>query len=382
MLRRTLSQVLLAGLFILLVVTILGQAFGQPMLLSYVETGSMEPTLDTGDGFIAIPSALSPSPAEGDVVTFEAETIDDGGFTTHRIVEEQDGGYVTRGDANPFTDQDGGEPLVTDEDIVATALQFDGNVISIPYFGTVLMTAQSVLASLFIIIGGVLGIETTGTPQLLGVGLVVVGLLLFVWSSVRDRSGAPARSERRTQNESVLTDTRVLAVLLVLLVLIPANAAMVLPSGETEFIIDGDEVEETGDLSAGDSIPAEIDARNGGLISVTIVMDAADPDVSVEPRVISIGPGGTASAEVPVTAPEPGVDREVTVTEHRYLGILPESLILALHDTNPYLALGVLNFLIALAIVGIVGGFLGFKQVPYREKSRQLPVFIWIRKKL
>src|SRR6056297_3527746 len=130
-----------AALFVILL--LVGQLLGQPILLGYVATGSMEPTMDAGDGFVAIPSAVSGDVEEGDVVVFQARELHDGGLTTHRVVDETEGGYVTKGDANPFTDQDGGEPPVTDGQIVANALQIEGTVVTIPHLGTVVMGIQS-----------------------------------------------------------------------------------------------------------------------------------------------------------------------------------------------------------------------------------------------
>jgi len=92
------------ALAVFLVSMVLGQVLGQPVLLGFVTSESMEPTLETGDGFVAVPAALTGPVEEGDVVTFRAEEIQGGGLTTHRVVDETDRGYITRGDANPFTD--------------------------------------------------------------------------------------------------------------------------------------------------------------------------------------------------------------------------------------------------------------------------------------
>ncbi len=98
---------------------LLGQVLGQPILLGFVVTGTMSPTVEPGDGFIAIPPELAGDIEDGYVVTFEAEQIGGGGLTTHRIVRKTERGYITRGDANPFTDQDGGSefsrPITDDE---------------------------------------------------------------------------------------------------------------------------------------------------------------------------------------------------------------------------------------------------------------------------
>ncbi|MFC6729097.1 signal peptidase I, partial [Natronoarchaeum mannanilyticum] len=135
------------ALLVVVAALVVGQLLGQPILLGYVATDSMEPTMDAGDGFIAIPSPLAGDVSEGDVVVFEAEQLHGGGLTTHRVVGETDRGYVTKGDANPFTDQDGGEPPVSDQQIVAEALQINGEVVVIPHLGTAVMGIQSGVSS-------------------------------------------------------------------------------------------------------------------------------------------------------------------------------------------------------------------------------------------
>jgi signal peptidase I len=56
----------------LVLAIVAGHLLGVPVALSYVETGSMEPTIGTGDGFVAILAAVSGPIEEGDVVVFDA----------------------------------------------------------------------------------------------------------------------------------------------------------------------------------------------------------------------------------------------------------------------------------------------------------------------
>jgi signal peptidase len=91
-----LSSVAQGVALVFLLLVVLSSLVGYPMGVSYVTSGSMEPTLDTGDGFVAIPTVLTGSPTEGDVVVFRAEEVNDGRLTTHRVVEETEQGYVTR----------------------------------------------------------------------------------------------------------------------------------------------------------------------------------------------------------------------------------------------------------------------------------------------
>jgi len=112
-------------LVVFVVAMILGQLLGQPILLGFVLTGSMdaEPAnMAPGDGFVAIPPVFVDDIETGDVVTFNARELQGGGLTTHRVVGQTEEGYITRGDANPFTDQDGPEPPVREAQIVAVIL--------------------------------------------------------------------------------------------------------------------------------------------------------------------------------------------------------------------------------------------------------------------
>jgi signal peptidase len=52
-----------------------GSILGQPIFLSYVETESMSPTLEPGDGFIAVPAEIDSSVAECDVFACKTEKI-------------------------------------------------------------------------------------------------------------------------------------------------------------------------------------------------------------------------------------------------------------------------------------------------------------------
>lgn len=97
---------------IVLISFIFGSLFGQPVLLSYVETGNMEPTMAPSEGFVALPPGVTGETEVGDVIVFQAEEIQGGGLTTHRVVGETEQGFITKGDANPFVNQDDQGPPI------------------------------------------------------------------------------------------------------------------------------------------------------------------------------------------------------------------------------------------------------------------------------
>lgn len=364
------------ALAVALVSLVAGAVVGQPVLLSYVETGSMAPTMEPGDGFVAVPPALAGPPAEGDVVTYRAETLHGGSLTTHRIVGETEGGYLTRGDANPFTDQDGGEPPVTEDRIVAHALQVGGRVVVIPYLGTAIEGIQGAMIGVQNAFAAAIGVDAFLGPQGVGFVLFAVGLGLFGLSLVLGRIEGPTRDRHRSRSRAGGIDAwRITAVLLVV-VLVPANVAMVVPSGVHEMTVDGDAVANAGTVAPGEPTAWDYTVENRGFVPVVVVFESEDPSVSIPEYRRALGPGETRELSIAVDAPPPGETRTGTVREFRYLLVVPPSVVEALHDSSPFLAWATINALLAVLLVGLVGVTVGFGRVRVETNSRRS---LWTR---
>lgn len=345
---RTLQIVVLVALVSL----VAGAVIGQPVLLSYVETGSMAPTVNAGDGFIAVPSILAGPPSEGDVVVYRAEQLQGGGLTTHRIVDRTDRGYVTKGDANPFTDQDGGEPPVTEGQIVAHALEIGGAVVVLPHLGTAVIAIQTGMITVQNWIAGLLGVDLLLGPQGVGAVLVVVGATLFVLSFVL--GDGRSRTRTRTVSRSETLDVRAVTLALLVVVLLPANVAMIVPGGVHEMNVDGDTVTQSPDISAGDPIGWEYEISNRGFVPVVVVFESTDADVSVPQYRRTLAPGSSRTVSIAIDAPAPGERRTGTVREYHYLPFLPPSAIGWLHGRHPFLAWAVLNVVVAVPFVAVL----------------------------
>lgn len=369
-----------AVLVVALVSLVVGAVVGQPVLLSFVETGSMEPTIDTGDGFIAVPTVLAGPPSEGDVIVFRAQELQGGGLTTHRVVDATDRGYITRGDANPFTDQDGGEPPVTEDRIVAHALQVGGRVVVIPFLGRAITAIQDAMIGLQNAVAATLGVDAFLGPQ--GVGLVLfgVGFALFGLSAVLGRVEGPTRERRRDRSRGGGLDARRATLVLLAVVLLPANAAMVVPSGVHEMTIDGDAVAASEDVTPGEQAAWQYTVRNRGFVPVVVVFEPGDSSVSIPQYRRALGPGDTRELSVGVTAPSPGEMRTGTVREYRYLLVLPPLVIETLHDGDPRLAWLAINAVLSGGLVLLVSKAVGFGRVRTGATGR-VPLWVQLRRR-
>jgi signal peptidase len=346
-------------LLILVVVSLLaGQFLGQPVLLSYVETGSMAPTMEPGDGFVAVPSAVAGEVEEGDVVTFRAEEIQGGGLTTHRVVGETERGYVTRGDANPFTDQDGGEPPVKDAQIVAKALQVGGTVVVIPNLGTVVVGVQDVISGAQRWLAATLGTRSLLGPQGLTYVLLAGSALAYVLDLVLGDDRNERRERTRSREDGV--STRLVMVALALLVVSTATAAMVVPAGTQEFGVVSAEFdsEQPTTIRQGESSTFPYRVPNAGLVPVHVYFDSSD-GVALDSEYAYVGSRGDATVDLTITAPPETGYYRYFVTEYRYLAVLPGPAVDALYRVHPWLPIVVIDallggtmYLVGMAVVG------------------------------
>lgn len=328
-------QVLVAAALLAMVV---GQLLGQPVLLGYVETGSMEPTLEPGDGFVAIPSPVASDPEPGDVVVFDAQEIEGGGLTTHRIVEETDRGYVTRGDANPFTDQDGPESPVQDAQVVATVAQPGGSVLAIPHVGSVTMTINDAFGAVQTWLASTLGVRSAqGTT---GIAYVLLGISVgaYVVETLRERRQAALESRLGRSAEDAV-DPRTLCVGFALLVAVASLGSMAIPAGAQSFDVVSSQSQSDRPLVIEQGTTERIDYQtaNSGFVPVLVRLEPRSDGVAVEDSSLLVDRRGDAETTVALTAPPETGAYQLYVYESRYLYVLPASVLLALAGVHPWL---------------------------------------------
>ena len=368
--RRTLvrSVELLALLLVLSLVA--GQLLGQPVLLAFVETGSMASTMEPGDGFVAIPAQLAGPVEAGDVVTFRAEEIQGGGLTTHRIVGETDRGYITRGGANPFTDQDSDEPPVKDAQIVAVAWSPGGEVFVVPGLGTAVQGVQGVLGFAQRTLASLLGTRSLLGTQGLAYLLFAATALYYLAGEYRSRGGRSR--ERKSRSRETGLDPRLVMLVFTLVLVGGATAAMVGPAGQQQYGVVSAEFESDRPtvIPAGESNSVPYPVGNSGIIPVHVYVEPASDGVAVEPRHLYLERGELRNTSVTLQAPpETGYYRRFVV-QHRYLALLPASTIDALYTTHPWLPIVAVDLLLGVPFYVLGVALLGGGRIRRRSRDR------------
>jgi signal peptidase len=259
----------------------------------------MSPTIQEGDGFVVVPDQLTGDIDEGDVVVFQSQEIEGGELTTHRIVGETDRGYITKGDGNPFTDQDGVEPPVTESQIVATAWQPGGRIVRIPSLGTAILGTRAFVFEVQASVAAAVGVEGADNAQEVGGALFLSGLVLLVLTTVNQFRRGTSRDRSRTRGQDTV-DPRYAVIFLIAIVVVPANLAMVSPS--TTHEISTAEIAQGSGVGPGGTAEAKLSARNGGAVTMLVVFEPPE-DVTLNSRQLEVVGGGTASTTMFVPVP-------------------------------------------------------------------------------
>ncbi|WP_226022287.1 signal peptidase I [Halomicrobium salinisoli] len=357
----------------LVLAMIAGQLLGQPAVVGYVETGSMAPTLAPGDGFVAVPAALAGPIEEGDVVTFRAEQLHGGGLTTHRVVGETERGYVTRGDANPFTDQDGVEPPVKDDQIVAVAWRPGGEVLVLPGIGAAVTGVRAALEGGQTMLAQFLGTRAVLGTQGFAYLLFAVTGAYYVVSTWRD-DGA---GRDRTRERDAGVDPRTITVVGTLAVVLVVTAAMVGPSGAQRIDVVSAEFESPN--------PGVIERGTTGTVNYTVTNDAAVPavvylesndGVAADPSTTTVSARTERTVVLAITAPGETGHYRYYLTERRYLAVLPTPLIDALYRLHPWLPVAVIDAVLGGVVYLALGAALGSERARSRSRDRSS----WLRR--
>jgi signal peptidase len=328
----------------------------------------MEPTIDVGDGFVAVPPDAAGEIDEGDIIVFESEQIQGGGLTTHRVVDVTAEGYVTQGDNNPFTDQDGGEPPVSRTEVKAVAWRPGGSVLTIPFVGTAVSGMQSLLESVQLTLARSFGTRALlGTQGLAYLMLGTSVLLYLVAGRVEDDR---RRERRRTRNNG--TSAYKLMALLTLVIVAGVTASMVVPAGSQEFGIVSAEFESDSPtvIQQGTTESFNYSVENTGVIPTVVFLEATGERIDTQPRQFTIDGRSTGTTEVTISAPEETGQHRAVVQQYRYLQVLPTPVIEELYRLHPWAPIIVIDAMVAVPFYLFGIWLLGSGRLRERERSR------------
>ncbi|MFC7138100.1 hypothetical protein ACFQRB_19745 [Halobaculum litoreum] len=247
----------------------------------------------------------------------------------------------------------------------------NGEVVTLPGVGLVAVAARGGLDVVARPVSSATGLGNGAARGLAAFGVAtVLGLLLG-----DPESSAPDRDRSR----DVGVPTRAIAAVVAGAVVLAATAAMVVPAGATAYEVVSAERDAPGPrvVAAGDTETANYTVANGGLVPIVSylstgdgvsIVDDGDGGDAVDEGV-TVGPRDSRTVAVAITAPsETGLYRR-TVTEHRYLAVLPSGLVGALYRLHPVAPVVAVDLL--LGTIAYVGTATALGRARGRSRSRR-----------
>jgi len=113
-----------------------------------------------------------------------------------------------------------------------------------------------------------------------------------------------------------------------------------------------------------------------------LVVFNASGRTTIENRWLDVPGGETDSTALYAPAPPRGEQKVVTVSEYRYIVLLPPTVIIAMHDIHPLVALGVINAALTVAVLAFVIGLLGTSKRRVRDTDRDISLYLRLKRRL
>lgn len=337
-------------------------ATGVPFV-SYASSGSMSPTIDRLDVFFVNPFAKRIE--LGDVIVFES--VKRGMPSVHRVVDGDEAGWYTQGDANPNLDQLAGEPPVTRDRVLGRVVSWPGGEpVVLRGLGIPLVQLQVERAKLAESVGGE---KVLDTYTLVALSLLAGLLAMRRGSAIRSPlapEGAGMRRWLRRHLPHGVLGRHVASALLVTMLLASAHAAS-RAATEVEVAVvvvkDPRVADGVKAVAPGGVASREAEVGSLGFLPTMVVVEPGTANVRVPVPVQGIGSWASTTVAYEIQAGgSHGVQREQVVV-WRYPAVLPDAWTESLHDRAP----GSPYFAVA-ALLGLAGSawfrLLGLTNLP------------------
>ena len=297
------------GLF--LITSIVGFVLDRPILISYVYSDSMSPTLEKGDLFFINP--LSKGDVN-DVIVFKMNSK----WTVHRVYAKEHDGYVTKGDNNVATDQqEGKNPKIPKDAVIGKVITVGGQPLRIPRAGEYIKYLSKKGSNLYI-----------------AMAFLVLGAILLTTSGEeRKKKSRKKYIKVKFKTLYAVTASLILVVLVVSIMLswgtLTFSYSSTLAGGQRE-----------GWYLPGSTFEEELTLKNRAIYPFLYFVEAQGDRVEIlSEKSFRIYGGEQEKIKVRVSVPEDTRIYGEKIHVYAYLPILPEGTITKLYHKSPYLPL-------------------------------------------
>lgn len=310
----------------------------KPFLLTVIRSNSMYPVWERGDMVIIGGISKDNRIQKGDIVLFKTKTgsLASKGWIAHRILSGNNReGFVTKGDANDYIDQESADTSVIKRSWIASrAITLGGSPIVIPKIGYVSLWAERFQSNPFI--------------------LPIIAIILAIIIAIGELTSGPKRQKKHNGMELPL-----IYIIGGLTISIIAGGTM-LASGQTvnlvyevtkhsQGVLMGSDV---GVLKVGDVVSRPLsELNNKGFFPLIGTIATNDQQIELSQRNVHLSKGEQIDTTFTVNAKTPGKYKS-SIKVGLFYPLLPASVIYFLAQKSYWLALIVVSLMPGLPLIG------------------------------
>ncbi|MEH7387276.1 signal peptidase I [Bacillus sp. JJ1521] len=359
-------NVLLVSVVLCTLLAAVGSAITkEPVLLTVIRSNSMYPVWERGDMVIVENLNIEDNISEGDIVFFKAEkgSLAPKGWIAHRVIGgNTEEGFITKGDANKFSDQEADDTgPIEREWIAARAVEIGDNPIVIDKIGFLSLWME----------------KYQGNPLLLPGFALILGIII----AVGELKPGPKRKKKGKGMELQL-----IYFIGGLSISIIVGGTMI-SSGHTlnqvyevseqsQGVMTGSDV---GILKVGDSVSRPLsEIKNEGIFPLIGVITTNDKQIKLSHKKVTLSKGQQINTNYTVNAKKTGKYKS-TIKVGLFYPLLPSSLIYFLAQKSYWLAVVGISIIpgLPLIIYPFIDGKMRRKtfKVIRKKKRKLLSIF-------
>ncbi len=307
----------------------------KPTFAVTIRTWSMLPVFTRGDMVFIFPTRTQTNFYPGQIIVFRSEENGIRDWTMHRIVDvEQDGGFITQGDANAQTDQAGSRfPPVKAEWIAGVVPAIGAQPLMIPLLGYIPLLLEEKM-------------QGSGVP------LVLLGILALVFLADEIFKTRRKRKKETLQKSQLYFLGGTAFAMLMGALMLMGSLFITFPFGveDNPGVLMGSDV---GVLEQGTSRELTLaELKNEGFIPSLYYAASSEPQLTLRQNIFRLGKGDTAEVVAILNAEVPGI-HQANVHVGMFLPFLPFAVIRFLADINFWLALAAVALTPALPLIAL-----------------------------
>mgnify|MGYP000889345916 FL=1 len=342
----------------------------KPMLFSSVRSNSMYPVFQRSDMILIKSLSEKDTLNIGDIVVFKVEegSLSTKGWIVHRIIEgDEVTGYITKGDANDYTDQATGETGPIQHNwIVSRVVTINNKPVKIPLIGYLPLWME----------------KFQTTPY----AMPLIAVLLAVIIGISELAVNKRKNKKKKKNNLTMQFVYFLGGITISIIMLATMLAtsqrIVVPyqvSEKSQGALLGSNI---GIIRVGDEIQKPLsELSNKGFLPVIATITTSNENFSFSHPLTTLAPGETIKTEFQLIASEKG-DFNDTISIGMFYPFLPPKLIYSLATKSFWLALIIVSLIpgIPLMLCPLIDSKLRRKTIKEirrlrRRILRHLPIF-------